>query len=505
MRGDNLNNSYFVYNGHRIGVSHVNKGLECEDYSDSFSDTNMAIAVISDGHGDKNCFRSAKGAEIACETAIDVVKSTFNEFEIAYEVLRRSPDSTILEIEKCIIEHWTESVLNHVNNNPFSEEEYAGLDEGVAITLKNGQKHSKVYGCTLIMGVFFRDCWFGIHIGDGKCVVVQENGLYEQPIPWDTEGCVGNRSTSICSSYAIKSFRYYYSENVPVALFVASDGVDESFDENGLNKCYYSVSTWIKTLSKAEFITKMDELLAKISSGGSGDDVSISCIVNKHKEIKKPYATSCQVAEKMEELFGTLKEAEKRFVDLSHTLDETTKKEDNLQAEVIEIKKRLEEKETLLKDRRAEKESLERNLVSIKSQLGQLITQFQNAKETKRNVDEYWSGLGVTICDNSEVMNYKPININGEKIESNQAILKSVEEDKIQQIPVSEKSAEQVIASDTEKIEKDNIHENQQSQEIQFVNVETSINKPVVPTTILKEKNEDVVKKKGLFGNIFKK
>lgn len=496
-----MNNSYYVYNGHRIGVSHVNKGLVCEDYSGSYSDSNMAMAVISDGHGDKNCFRSSKGAEFVCEIAIDVVKKTFEDFEVAYKVLKRSPECVILEIEKCIIEHWTEAVINHVRIKPFSDEEYSGLDESVIATLKSGQKHPKVYGCTLVMGVFFRDFWFGIHIGDGKCVVVHENGLYEQPIPWDNEGCVGNRSTSICSSNAISSFRYYYSENVPVALFVASDGVDESFDENGLNKCYFSISTWIKTLSKENLDIKMDELMMKISSGGSGDDVSVSCIVSRTKEIKKPYATSSQVAEKMEELLGMLKEAEKRYVDLSNLLDEVNQKENELQNEVEEIKIRLKEKMVILNDKKAEKTSIERNLTSIEKQLGQLIDQFQNAKTTKSKVDEYWSSLGVAICDNPDVMNYRPIVINSEKMKIKQYESKNDCDEGIEREPVDAMSEEQVVTIEM----KDDSVSGEQQQYVQLDNIKVSIAEPVVSTIVLAEKGEEVVKKKGLFGNIFKK
>ena len=74
-----MTNNYIVFNKHHIGASHINKGAPCEDFSASFIDNLMAIAVISDGHGDKNCFRSAKGAQIACEAAIDVLRSALRK------------------------------------------------------------------------------------------------------------------------------------------------------------------------------------------------------------------------------------------------------------------------------------------------------------------------------------------------------------------------------------------------------------------------------------------
>ena len=69
--------SFKVFNGHRIGSSHIAKGNPCEDFSMSYQNDFVSIAVISDGHGDKNCFRSTKGAQIACEVAIERIKNTF--------------------------------------------------------------------------------------------------------------------------------------------------------------------------------------------------------------------------------------------------------------------------------------------------------------------------------------------------------------------------------------------------------------------------------------------
>ena len=401
---------YITHSAYQIGISHISKGLGCEDFSADYIDENIAIAVISDGHGDKNCFRSAKGAELACTVAIDIVKGMFTDSE-ALASIRLSPDRVITELEKAIIYNWNLRVSDDIRCNPFTDNEYEGLDENVVITLKSGQKHQKVYGCTLIMCVFLEDFWFGIQIGDGKCVICTNNGMYSQPIPWDNEGCVGNRSTSICNSNAFESFRYFYGSDVPVAAFVASDGIDESFDENGLNKCYFTIATWLKTLPEEEYSKNLDELLGKISKGGSGDDVSVACIVNKKAEIKKPYATSTQVAEKMEELFSILKDAEKRYVELIEKRKETSECKNKLEKEIDNLQKLLEDKKTILEDKSCEMDSLDRNIDNISKQLQMLSEQFNNAKKTKMKVDEYWLQLGEGISDNSEVMNYQPMKL----------------------------------------------------------------------------------------------
>ena len=147
------------------------------------------------------------------------------------------------------------------------------------------------------------------------------------------------------------------------------------------------------------------------------------------------------------------------------------------------------------------KTSIERNLTSIEKQLGQLIDQFQNAKTTKSKVDEYWSSLGVAICDNPDVMNYRPIVINSEKMKIKQHESKDDCDEGIEREPVDAMSEEQVVTIEM----KDDSVSGEQQQYVQLDNTKVSIAEPVVSTIVLAEKGEEVVKKKGLFGNIFKK
>ena len=402
-----IKDNYTVFNAHKIGASHISKGLQCEDYSDSYIDENAAAAVISDGHGDKNCFRSAKGAELACRAAIETTKGLFNT-EYAVKEAAASPDRLICELEKSIICNWTLSVEKDIRENPISDEELLGLNEDVLTAIKSGNRLIKIYGCTLIMTVITKELWFGIHIGDGKCVCVHENGLYSQPIPWDDEGCVGNRSTSLCDTRAFEKFRYVYGNDIPAAVFVCSDGVDESFDDNGLNKCCYSLANWIRNMPEDECRSRADELLEKISRGGSGDDVSVSCIVSRTKELKKPFTTSKQVADKMEELYTALSHSEQRYKELDSRNKELLSEIENIRTEIAQAENLLIKKRELLQDKIDENISVAKSLSNMQKQLAPMIAQFSEAKEIKRKVDEYWKGLNVEIYDNEAVMNYVP-------------------------------------------------------------------------------------------------
>ena len=62
---------YGTFNCTTIGYSHIQKGIGCEDYSARLDDGDIHIAVVSDGHGDKACFRSHLGSEWVTKIAVE--------------------------------------------------------------------------------------------------------------------------------------------------------------------------------------------------------------------------------------------------------------------------------------------------------------------------------------------------------------------------------------------------------------------------------------------------
>lgn len=404
-----MKDDYIVFNAHKTGASHISRGTQCEDYSASCIDDFAAIAVISDGHGDKNCFRSGRGARFACDTAIRVTKNTVSTAGAEIAIMN-SPDRIICELEKSIIFNWQNKVERDIIDDPFKDEELRAIDEAALEAVRSGKRLTKVYGCTLIMAVVMKSFWFGIHIGDGRCICIQENGAYLQPIPWDEEGCVGNRSTSLCDTRAFDKFRYTYGRNIPTAVFVGSDGVDESFDDNGINKFYFSLANWLKNMPESEYTAKTDELLSRISRGGSGDDVSVSCIINRKKELIKPFSTSRQVADKMEDLYKTIRDTEEICSQLNESENKLSSEIDELNRSICVLEAELVKKKKQLEDRTSEYESIRKKIINMKNRIAPVIKQFSEAKDIKRQVDEYWLRMGGEIYDNGSIMNYVPPN-----------------------------------------------------------------------------------------------
>mgnify|MGYP000849357074 FL=1 len=396
-----------TYSGYKVGASHIAKNMGCEDYAATYDDEKVCIAVISDGHGDKKCFRSAQGAHIACDVSIGCVRKLIESSPSSCDVIRKSPDRIITELERTIIREWNNGVNNDLSLNPITEGEMNGLPEDAVEAIRSVQSLNKIYGCTLIMCVVLDGFWFGIHIGDGKCVVAMKNGLYTQPIPWDEVGCVGNRSTSICNSNSFAGFRYIYGTDIPTGLFVASDGIDESFDESGLNRCYYTLGYWVQTLSKEELDSKIDELLTQVTNNGSGDDVSIACILSTANDIKKPYASSEQVAEKLKELIDNIKDKETQYDSLVESKREASESLAEHKAEIEDLKKKIALLEEQVKDKEQELTNIDNNLHEVALQLQKSVAQLPKAKETKERIDQYWKGNGVEIKEDTE-LDYSP-------------------------------------------------------------------------------------------------
>ena len=256
------------------GESHLHDGRVCQDSSASFSDECGTVAVVSDGHGGCDYVRSQIGSAMACEAAVKNIRRLFEN--ISPEAFLAEPDMMLIQLEAAIINDWNESVRSHYEANPFTEEELDCVSEKAGASYRSGHRIERAYGATLIAAAVTRDYWFGIQIGDGKCAAFDEAGICTQPIPWD-EKCFLNKTTSICGSDALRDFRHFYSEKIPTAVFMGSDGIDDSFKNE--EDMYDFYKTILYAFSISDYTQAVDELkayLPRLSKAGSADDVSIA-------------------------------------------------------------------------------------------------------------------------------------------------------------------------------------------------------------------------------------
>jgi len=253
-----------AFNASCIGASHIKEERPCQDYSLCWTDGKSAIAAVADGHGAEVHFRSDRGSRFASEAAIQCLK----EFVLQNKHALPNPEILLSGLEKSIIAAWYEKIADDIRGDAIDGDSF------------------DPYGTTLLAAAATEHYWFAFQIGDGKCVVIDKDKDVTQPVPWDKR-CFLNRTTSLCDEEATRLFRHFYSETLPLAIFLGSDGIDDSFpiknNEEHLARFYMEVyKNFVKEgLKKGS--SQLSEMLPLLTQKGSGDDVSIAGIIRNIK------------------------------------------------------------------------------------------------------------------------------------------------------------------------------------------------------------------------------
>ena len=302
------------------GYSHEASGKPCQDFVYSESAPELSMAIVSDGHGGERYFRSDKGARFVVEIAAQSIRafvSALNSMEAS--VAKEYGDTPLFEampltqysetappvfdpcqerqgkyihraltgLFRSILTQWYMFITEHAQNNPLNEWELEHVEEKYRAEFEDKLKEedpsfAKIYGCTLIAYARTPDYWFAFQIGDGKCIffdIEDKQVKITQPIPWD-EKCFLNKTTSICDSHALSEFRYCYQGDghFPEAMFVGSDGIDDSYGEN-INDFYIQLFKMLSDKDKAQ--RELSKSLPIISQHGSQDDMSVASVYNE--------------------------------------------------------------------------------------------------------------------------------------------------------------------------------------------------------------------------------
>jgi len=274
----------------------------CQDYALDESKKGVSIAIVCDGHGGERYFRSDVGAKFAAEVSLKQIKTLLREFGSIAKILETSDftqvealttqrekgnldketevDKSFRQLFKSIIACWHMAIEEHAANNPLTEQELATVPEKyTSVFLDNLEK---TYGCTLMAVVATQKYWFAFHIGDGKCISFDTDGAWMEPIPWDDK-CFLNKTTSLCDSDAIDEFRYCYGgrSSRPAAIFLGSDGIDDSFGETeNMVNFYVQIAKMLGSGKdgRENAIQSLKEDLPKLSKIGSKDDMSVAAL-----------------------------------------------------------------------------------------------------------------------------------------------------------------------------------------------------------------------------------
>ena len=274
-----------------VGASHIAKNTSCQDFAFSESCDQYSLAVISDGHGGSDYFRSDRGSAFAVKAFCECVEMAFSDEDsegsngnlasILAHVSKREESEVFHQLVTSIVYRWHILVDEDIKKAPFCLEEMSDVNEKTKEKYLSGEYLDRAYGATLIgIVVVPGSFWFGIHIGDGKCVAFDLNGEASEPIPWD-DRCFLNTTSSICDNDAIARARFFFSRSIPTAVFVASDGVDDCFKrDKDLYDFYRQIICGFVSTAKNEAVSDLNEYLPRMSESGSLDDISIAGIMN---------------------------------------------------------------------------------------------------------------------------------------------------------------------------------------------------------------------------------
>ena len=193
-------------------------------------------------------------------------------------------EGTLRRLEGGILRRWKQMVEGELSREPFAPGELSRVSERYRLRYAAGTDGVKAYGSTLLAACGRGNYWFGIQIGDGSCVAVDDSGGAWTPIPGDAR-CEMNRTTSLCDADALSEFRHCWISAQPAAVFLGTDGIDNSYSgTEELLRLYLAMALVWAEQGPETGLAEIRDFLPKITSQGSGDDVSLACALRRNPD-----------------------------------------------------------------------------------------------------------------------------------------------------------------------------------------------------------------------------
>ncbi len=240
------------------------------------------VMILSDGHGSAKSFRSDIGADIATkrtrESIMQLMKSEIMTSDLT--TIKRSLDE---RLPRDIAINWSKAVDKHLKEYPFTEKEWAYLEEKEGLTAcKKVQAHPRIaYGATLLIVLISSSFIHILQLGDGDILTVSDTGEVSRPLPKD-ERLIANETTSLAQDKAWQEIR---SSFIPLAgpppslILLSTDGYSNSFrDEESFLSVGKDILDLMRTEGPRMVRSSLSDWMKEASKSGSGDDISIGII-----------------------------------------------------------------------------------------------------------------------------------------------------------------------------------------------------------------------------------
>ena len=251
------------------GDSHIKRGVVCQDSAGVCVTDAFAIAVAADGHGSAKHFRSDAGSRIAVKITLELLKNYMNRTDFRQQ-FRAHPEFILSQMEKQILMKWREAVEEYHLENPLTEEE-----KEKQAAAGGSPRTAVIYGSTVLAAVLADDFAYGLVLGDGGFVALDEAGHIF--IPVEDPNSRANYTSSLCNTDAIHFFEHWYTEEPVRALFVSTDGLFKSFASEEDFLRYHGLLTQMFG-DEARMEKSIRRNFEKRTREGSGDDISIAFV-----------------------------------------------------------------------------------------------------------------------------------------------------------------------------------------------------------------------------------
>lgn len=261
----------------RTGASHLRRGVVCQDASGSQvladrSGQPIQVLVVADGHGGQRYTHSEVGSRLACELALKLLADQFSQWSSTKDVEIQRWRSWLVEtFPSSLHQRWLASVERHWRQK---------------ITEKDAleQPFSPIpYGTTLGVVIMTPTWWGHTGLGDWDLVRVRSGGdvaLVNEET--DESQTSGEATYSLClsnaaSHFAVRSAVYPISQDTQsFALLLSTDGVRKSCSTDD---DFFAIAKYLCEGDQpraGETANDLNSDLDRISSQGSGDDVSVA-------------------------------------------------------------------------------------------------------------------------------------------------------------------------------------------------------------------------------------
>ena len=358
---------YRTFDDYKKGYSHIKIGAECEDYASSYQDPKgrYVICAACDGHSDKNCFRSDKGAEFGCEAAITIMKRFFDLYCNAPEEEKKCGVEDALRLKQAVKQFWDDLVFKDLEQKPVTEEDLKPLTDRVREIYEAGKGLLNIYGTTrMAVGATDGLC-VALHIGDGIMLFVDTDGSYYNPLPYDDKSDTPSPA-SLCDTDLFtreNAFRCQFFSKLPCAVLVSSDGIGDCMDQIEFKEFFHSLVSKIDSLEDKDDRSNslneaqrrfLESCTAFYADKGNGveDDCCLSGFYSLDEELPL-VSIPGEEAEKM--LKEVVEERERIELDYGKRKNDITNALDNLEeafkeSQNDEIREKIENTRDILKN-----------------------------------------------------------------------------------------------------------------------------------------------------------